>query len=57
MEHLASPVFRLCGMDSVACKKSVYKGHSNCVSDRGRIMQDLSRSDQIAKSSSHQPLD
>ena len=35
-------------MDFVACKKSVHKGHSNCSSDHGTIIQNLSRSDEIA---------
>ena len=48
MEHLASPVFRHCGMYIVACKRSVRKGHSNNTSDHGRSIQDLPRSDQIA---------
>ena len=57
MEHLAFLVFQHCGMDIVAHKKSVHKDHSNCTSGHRRIIQDLSRSDQIAKSASHQPPD
>ena len=48
MEHLVSLVLWHSGMDIVACKKSKHKRHSNSTSGHRRMIQGLSRSDQIA---------